>query len=217
MSCESVLINSPLIRDRSKAREVRPISPGAIWHTVHSLYAKAGLIQTCPSNKQHRRGTKCQDCGYPERPYRRQPLRVHSLRYYFRTQLTSLGVNPEYAEFMMGHKGALYHDIQSRGIEFLRNVYSSSGISIRPKPQLDRVEGLKVVVRSLGYDLEKILVREALSEPHRIVTSGNTEDLQVGTLTGVLRQALQELAQQYTASSSVHYGSPGEIGGPSVG
>ena len=67
-------------------------------------------------------------------------------------------------------------------------------------------------MRSLGYDPEKILVREALT-PHRIVV-GHTEDLQVEALTGVLKQALQELSQQYTASSSVHYGSPGEIRTP---
>ena len=74
-------------------------------------------------------------------------LRVHSLRYYFRTQLTALGVNPEYAEFLMGHEGALYNDIKMKGPEFLRNIYRAAGLCIRQKTKASRLDLLKEMVR----------------------------------------------------------------------
>src|SRR3989442_15305460 len=94
-------------------------------------------------------------------------LRVHSLRYYFRTQLTALGVNPEYAEFMMGHKGALYNDTKMKGPEFLRNIYRAAGLSIKQKTKASRLDMMKELVRGFGLDPEKVLVKDALTEPHR--------------------------------------------------
>jgi hypothetical protein len=34
---------------------------------------------------------------------------------------------------MMGHTVDTYNDIQMKGIEFLRNIYANSGLSIGPK------------------------------------------------------------------------------------
>jgi hypothetical protein len=34
---------------------------------------------------------------------------------------------------MMGHTVDTYHDIQMKGVEFLRGIYVASGLSIRPK------------------------------------------------------------------------------------
>ena len=62
----------------------------------------------------------------------RYSLCVHSLRKYFKTQLMALGVQSDYVDYMMGHTVDTYHDIQSKGIEFLRNVYASAGLSIKP-------------------------------------------------------------------------------------
>jgi hypothetical protein len=47
--------------------------------------------------------------------------------------LLSLGVQPDYVDYMMGHTVDTYHDIQMKGVEFLRGIYVASGLSIRPK------------------------------------------------------------------------------------
>jgi len=62
------------------------------------------------------------------------------------------------------------------GVEKLRQVYSRSGLSIKPKATLSKVEMLKEFVRSLGLDPEKVLVRDAFAEPHRIVINGRDEE-----------------------------------------
>jgi hypothetical protein len=79
---------------------------------IHSLYFRAGLLR-----KNH-------NGGYD--------LRVHSLRKFFKTQLMALGVQSDYIDYMMGHTVDTYHDLQSKGVEFLPNLYASAGISIGP-------------------------------------------------------------------------------------
>ena len=151
-SGETLSDDSPLIRD-THSEKVLPVTPGAIWWTVHGLYVRTGLIPR-------------------EKRARRHDLRVHSLGYYFRTQLKALGVNPEYAEFMMGHKGALYNDIKMKGPEFLRNIYRAAGLCIRQKTKASRLDLLKEMVRGFGLDPERVLVKEALSEAHRGILTG---------------------------------------------
>jgi hypothetical protein len=93
---------------------------------------------------------------------------------------------------MMGHKISTYHDIRMKGVEFLRNIYAASGLSIRPRTQASRLEMLKEIVRAWGLDPEKILVREALSEPHRVVLQPvEREEDQAKTLAGALREMLR--------------------------
>jgi len=101
-----------------------------ISNEVHNLYLKAGLLR-------RRKGWM-------------YTLKPHSIRKYFRTQLAALGVDRDYIEYMMGHKVSTYHDIQMKGIEFLRNVYAASGLSIRPKTRLSRIEALKEIIRAWG-------------------------------------------------------------------
>ncbi len=43
-----------------------------------------------------------------------------------------LGVPADYIEYMMGHTISTYHDVQMKGVEFLRNIYAASGLSIKP-------------------------------------------------------------------------------------
>lgn len=83
-------------------------------------------------------------------------MRAHSLRKYFRTQLASLGVNTDYINYMMGHTVDTYHDIQMKGPEFLRTIYAASGLGIRPKTQVSKMEMLKHVAKAWGLDLEQI-------------------------------------------------------------
>lgn len=169
---EALTDESPLIRD-SHAKRVRAISPQRIHDVVHSLYKKAGLLagQT---------GT-------------RYELRAHSLRKYFRTQLASLGVNTDYIDYMMGHVVDTYHDIQMKGVEFLRGVYAASGLAIRPKTQLSKMEMLKQVARAWGLDPERILTREALASPHRSYASTlELQETHAQRLTEALREAVKK-------------------------
>ena len=80
-----------------------------------------------------------------------------------------------------------------RAIEFLRNVYAASGLSIRPKTHVTKTEALKEMVRAFGLDPEKVLVKEALAEPHRTVldplASGERE---LRTLTESLKRLVKE-------------------------
>jgi len=69
------------------------------------------------------------------------------------------------SEYMMGHKISTYHDVQALGVEKLRNAYASSGIDIRPRQGISKIEMVKEFARGLGLNPEEILVRKTLSEP----------------------------------------------------
>lgn len=124
-------------------------------------------------------------------------LRVHSLRKFFKTQLLSLGVQSDYVDYMMGHKIDRYHDIQSKGIEFLRNEYAKSGFSIRPKTKVDKIELIKEMIRSLELDPENILSKDVLIQPARTyITNNNQENSQLLALRKTLRELILKNCQQ---------------------
>lgn len=81
--------DSPLIRDE-KSSSPRPVGLNKSGKSFTTLYLKAGL-------KPHKG--------------RMYELRTHSLRKYLKTQLTALGVNSKYIEYMMGHTISTYRDI----------------------------------------------------------------------------------------------------------
>ncbi|HZY95346.1 MAG TPA: hypothetical protein VFE98_10915 [Candidatus Bathyarchaeia archaeon] len=211
---ETLRDNSPLIRNIGSAtHQAQPVTSGEIWHVVNSLYIRAGIIKRCPSWRIHRRhGPDCQECGYPNLTKRRHELCVHSCRYYFRTRLSALGVNPEYVEFWFGHKNKLYNDVKSTGEEFHRNLYRKADLAITPRAQATKLDLLKQLVTSFGYNPDEVLRRESFSEPHRIIVGPDSMDeSDVAKLTRVLRQAvLQDLrdssitcmAPQYSSSVS---------------
>jgi site-specific recombinase XerD len=147
---EEISDDSPLIRDVQSAKP-RPVGEKQLYKMIHGLYHEAGLLR------------KDGNGGYD--------LRVHSIRKFFKTQLMALGIQPDYVDYMMGHTVDVYHDIQSKGIEFLRNVYASAGLSIKPKTRHTKIDMLKEMMRAWGLEPEKILTSEALAEPHRIYTT----------------------------------------------
>jgi site-specific recombinase XerD len=147
---EEIQDHSPLIRDAQSAAP-KPIGEKQLYKLIHGHYHKAGLLR---SNENG---------GYD--------LRVHSLRKFFKTQLMALGVQSDYIDYMMGHTVDTYHDIQSKGIEFLRNLYASAGLSIRPRSHYTKIDMLKEMIRAWGLEPEKILTSEALAEPHRAYAS----------------------------------------------
>ncbi len=171
---EQITDESPLVRDQSTAR-VKGITPKQLRRIVHDLYVDAGLIK--PSMGRH------------------YELRTHSIRKYFKTQLIALGVQADYVDYMMGHLVDTYHDIQSVGIDKLRSIYAATGLAIRPKTQVSKVEALKEIIRAWGMNPEQLLAREALAQG---ATTEKQEDLADQQL-AVLRQQLKKLIKEETA------------------
>ena len=131
---EVITDESPLIvTSRSPPR---PLTEQQIYIVIHRLYKKAGLIR------------ECEEIRGPEAG-RRYDLRAHSLRKFFRTQLTARGVPTEYVEYMMGHKVSRYNDIKSLGPDFLRKLYEVADLSIRPKP-LTQDQIIRLFQQALG-------------------------------------------------------------------
>jgi len=169
---ETITDNTPLIRDR-RSQTPKPIYPGQIYDEIHKLYYKAGLL----GEKRHSR--------YAVRP--------HSIRKFFRTQLAALGVDRDYVEYMMGHTINTYHDIQMKGIEFLRNIYAASGLSVRPKTKVTLIDTLKAMIKAHGEDPEQYLVKEALTQPHRTyIGPSEREEDQIKTLSQTLKQIMKK-------------------------
>lgn len=173
---ETLTAESPLLRDETR-RTPKSISSKQIRKLVHELYLKAGLIK--------------------QRNGRMYDLRVHSLRKYFKTQMLALGVQADYVDYMMGHTIDTYHDIQSLGVDKLRNVYAAAGLSIKPKTQVSKVEALKEIIRAWGMNPEQLLARDALAEG--ATTYKNQADLENHQLI-LLSNQLKELIKHEAKS-----------------
>jgi hypothetical protein len=94
---------------------------------------------------------------------------------------------------MMGHTVSTYHDIEMKGIEFLRNVYAASGLSIRPKTQASKIEVLKEMIRAWGLNPEEVLTREALTRPYTTyVDPKSCEEEQVKSLSVALKDIMRK-------------------------
>ena len=168
---ENIHDGSPLIRNMQLRRPV-PITTQAIHKIVHELYVKAGLVPQKPIGR-------CYD------------LRVHSIRKFFRTQLAALGAQTDYIEYMMGHTISTYHDIQMKGIEYLRGIYAASGLSIKPKTRISKIDALKEIIRAWGLNPEEILTRDALTKPHAtVIGRDQLEEHQLHQLSIALKQQL---------------------------
>ena len=146
---------------------------------MHELYAKAGLLK--------------------EPVGRMYDLRVHSLRKYFKTQLLALGVQSDYVDYMMGHTVDTYHDIQMKGIEFLRNIYAASGLSIKPKTKVSKIEALKEIIRAWGLNPDQVLTREALTQGAAIHIDSETR---TSSELQVLSKTLKELIRQESSKAN---------------
>jgi len=160
ISPEEINDDSPLLR--SFTRKVKPMSNNQIKQLITRALLNSGLVKKGP---------------------KRRELRAYSLRKYFHTNLASAGVHRDYIDHFMGHVTPTYNSIKSKGVEFLRRIYISSGLSIRPKTQVKKMDILKEMVKSLGLDPDQILVKESFTQPHRTVV--DNED--------VLRRVLREV------------------------
>ena len=161
---EEIHDESPLIR-ASCCRKFGTVTTKTVHSFVHDLYVRAGLLEKCHS-------------------HRRYELRVHSLRKFFRTQMASLGVDSDCIDYMMGRAVKdRYHDVRMKGIEYLRGMYMASGIRIRPKIKMNKIDALKEILQTWGLDPQKILSQEALAQltPTPNQEQANNRDLAIST------------------------------------
>lgn len=56
-------------------------------------------------------------------------------------------MQPDYVDYMIGHAVNTYHDIQSLGIETLRNAYTAANLTIAPKTQTSQIDALKQMIK----------------------------------------------------------------------
>ena len=153
---EIITDDSPLIASAHKPPI--PLTEISVYKLINRLYRKAGLI------------------GLGERMH---PLRVHSLRKFFRTQLTARGVPAEYVEYMMGHKTSRYNDVKSLGVEFLRNLYKLADLSIRPKPLTEEqiIKILNQAIREMARRAGIKLLEEEI-EPAAYIKAEESSSLE---------------------------------------
>jgi hypothetical protein len=121
-------------------------------------------------------------------------MRTHSVRKYFKTQMIALGVQTDYVDYMMGHTVDTYDDIQSLGIDKLRNIYSAAGLAIKPKTQVSKVGALKEIIRAWGMNPEQLLTRDALSQGATTEKQENQADHQLAVLRQQLKQLIKDEA-----------------------
>ena len=136
--------------------------------------------------------------------------------------MAALGIDRDYVEYMMGHTISTYHDIKMKGIEFLRGIYIASGLSIRPKTRISKIDALKEIIRAWGLNPEEILTKKALTEPHRtVIDQSQIEQSQIHQLTTALKQQMlkeiRETQSKKSINSCLSGGSPGEIRTPRNG
>lgn len=94
----------------------------------------------------------------------------------------------DYIEYMMGHSVSIYNDIKMRGVKFLRGLYASSGLSIKPRAKPSKIEQLRIIIEAWGMNPDEILTKEALSMPHRTIV--DQEQGQIEVLNRALKQAI---------------------------
>jgi hypothetical protein len=174
--------NSPLIRSDT-SHVPQPVTPNQIRKIVHNLYRSADLLKKVGGRMYN--------------------LREHSLRKFFKTQLISKGIPESHVDYMMGHVTDTYNDVQSLGIEKLRQEYIASGLSIKSRPQISRLETIKEVLRAIGEDPDKILTREALTEQATTsLTPEENENHHTQTLQQYLGQLLHAAQLVHTVSDT---------------
>ncbi len=169
---EEITDESPLIRDERSAK-VKGITAKAIRDIVHALYKAAGLLKKTLG--------------------RLYDLREHSIRKFFKTQMISLGVQSDYVDYMMGHQVDTYHDIQSKGVEFLRNIYRAAGLAIRAMMKVSKLDALKEIIRAWGMNPEQVLTRDALADG-AITSQGDVTDHQLAILGQELKRLIKSEA-----------------------
>jgi site-specific recombinase XerD len=175
MPPETLTDESPLVRNSHTTDRTLSVSEKTIRKIVHNLAVNAQIAKKLPNSWMY-------------------SVRTHSLRKFFRSQLSTAKIDTEIVEYMMGHTINTYEDVQSLGIETLRNLYASAGLAIRPKTQVNRIEQLKEIIRAWGQNPEEILSKDALFRGNITETQDQTQNHQLSILAENLKQIIRKEA-----------------------
>ena len=173
MPPEELTDDSPLIRNSRVADRVMSVSEKTISKIVHEVAVSTKIAKKLPDSWMY-------------------SVRTHSLRKFFRTQMSAVKLDSEIINYMMGHTVDTYEDVQSLGIETLRNMYSSAGLAIRPKTQANRITQLKEIIRAWGENPEELLTRDALLRGNITETSEQTHNHQLSILAEQLKELIKK-------------------------
>lgn len=91
---------------------------------------------------------------------------------------------------MIGQTISTYNDIKMKGIEYLKNLYASSGLSLRLKTKFSKIDQLKLIIEAWGMNPNEILSRKALSMPHKTVIDPEQKKIEI--LNQVIIKELQQ-------------------------
>ena len=170
---ETITDNSPLIRNSHIATKVLGVSEKTIRKIVHELAVNADVSKKLPNSWMY-------------------SVRTHSLRKYFRTQMSTAKIDSEIVNYMMGHTTDTYEDVQSLGIETLRNLYTAANLTIRSKTQTNKMEQLKEIIRAWGENPEEILTKDALMRGNITETQEQTQNRHLSLLAEQLKQLVKK-------------------------
>src|SRR3990170_3319841 len=173
MPPEELTDDSPLIRNSRVADRVLGVRDKTISKIVHELAVSTKIAKKLPDSWMY-------------------SVRTHSLRKFFRTQMSAAKLDPEIINYFMGHTVDTYEDVQSLSIETLRNLYTSAGLAIRPKTQANRIDQLKEIIRAWGQNPEEILTKDALWRGNITETSEQTQNHQLSILAEQLKQVIKK-------------------------
>lgn len=173
MPSEEITDESPLIRNSHIADRVLGVTEKTIRKIVHDLAVAAKVAKKLPNSWMY-------------------SVRTHSLRKYFRSQLSVLKIDLEIINYMMGHTIDTYEDVQSLGVETLRNMYISAGLAIRPKTKLNRIAQLEEIIRSWGENPEELLTKDALMRGNVTETQEQMQNHQLSILAEQLKQLIKK-------------------------
>jgi hypothetical protein len=169
---EEIIDDSPLVRSEHIAHKVVGISEKTLRKIVHTIAVEADVSKKLPNSWMY-------------------SVRTHSLRKYFRTQMSASKIDSEIIKYFMGKTIDTYEDVQSLGIETLRNLYTSAGLAIRPKTQLNRIEQLKEIIRAWGENPEEILTKDAFARGNITESQDQTQNHQLSVLADQLKQLIR--------------------------
>ncbi|MCW4024805.1 MAG: site-specific integrase [Candidatus Bathyarchaeota archaeon] len=169
---EEITDDSPLIRSDHNAHKIVGVSEKTLRKIVHTIAVAADVSKKLPDSWMY-------------------SVRTHSLRKYFRTQMSASKIDSEIIKYFMGKTIDTYEDVQSLGIETLRNLYTSAGLAIRPKTQVNRIEQLKEIIRAWGQNPEEILTKDALMRGNITELPDQVQSHQLSVLADQLKQLIK--------------------------
>lgn len=172
MPPEEIADDAPLIRNSHITTKILGVSEKQVRKIVHAVAVETGAAKKLADSWMY-------------------SVRCHSLRKFFKSQLLGAKIESEIVEYMMGHKISTYADVQSLGIETLRNMYAAANLAIRPKTKLNRIDQLKEIIRAWGENPEEILSKDAYVRSNITETTDVRQTHQLSILAEEVRDIIR--------------------------